>query len=169
MGVTQNAALNGSDTFSSTFNTATLSANGTPYTVEFSYGGDTDFSGATANEPLTVNRAASSFGGLVSNPIIPQGSPEMTRCGDLERQLPVARVCRRGKRFKITLEGITQNATLASNGSFSTEINSSSLTERGSPYTIAISYAGDADFKGTTGSESGYGCTRCGFIPPIHS
>jgi hypothetical protein len=54
-GVTQNAALDGGDNFSTTFATAGLSPAASPYTVAYGYGGDAAFAAASATGRLTVN------------------------------------------------------------------------------------------------------------------
>jgi adhesin/invasin len=53
-GITQNAALDSHDNFSTTFNTSALQAASSPYTIEFSYGGDIDFNGTTGSSKLGV-------------------------------------------------------------------------------------------------------------------
>ena len=52
----------------------------------------------------------------------------------------------------ITLNGVTQNAAIQANGSFSSSFNTSSLTPANSPLTITYSYAGDGNFNPAGGS-----------------
>jgi uncharacterized repeat protein (TIGR03803 family) len=56
-GVSQNAVLNTADGFSATFSTGTLSVAGSPYTINFAYAGNADYTGATGSSTLTVQKA----------------------------------------------------------------------------------------------------------------
>jgi hypothetical protein len=50
-----------------------------------------------------------------------------------------------GENIAVTLDGVTQQATIAADGSFSTTFNATAgLGVAGSPYTVTYSYAGDA-------------------------
>jgi Bacterial Ig-like domain (group 3)/Lamin Tail Domain/Divergent InlB B-repeat domain len=53
-GVTQNAAIQAGGNFSSTFATASLPPTNPPYTIAYSYGGDTNFNPASGAGTLTV-------------------------------------------------------------------------------------------------------------------
>ena len=57
-GVTQTAALDSNDHFSTTFDTHALNVVAGGYTIDFIYGGDSNFSAASATDSLTVNPAA---------------------------------------------------------------------------------------------------------------
>ena len=56
-GVTQSAAIGTGGAFSTTFDTSTLPASATPYTVTYSYAGDANFAAATTTSTLTVSQA----------------------------------------------------------------------------------------------------------------
>jgi hypothetical protein len=57
-GVTHNAKLDGSDNFSTTFNTSTLPVAGSPYAIGFAYAGDANFTtAAPGSSSLTVKPA----------------------------------------------------------------------------------------------------------------
>lgn len=66
-GVTQNAAVDGSGNFTTTFATGTLTVAGSPYTIGFSYAGDANFAAATASSTLTVAKAVAPH--LTVNPL----------------------------------------------------------------------------------------------------
>ncbi|MDQ3745210.1 MAG: hypothetical protein M3444_12575, partial [Acidobacteriota bacterium] len=53
-GVTQNAAIQAGGSFSSSFATASLPPTNPPYTIAYSYGGDTNFNPASGAGTLTV-------------------------------------------------------------------------------------------------------------------
>ncbi len=59
-----------------------------------------------------------------------------------------------GETVQVTLNGVTQSATLDSNDSFSTTFGTSALSVTGSPFTISFAYPGDAAFSGATGTSS---------------
>jgi hypothetical protein len=152
-GVTQNAMLGTNDNFLISFNTDTLGANGSPYTVEFNYAGDADFSGISGGGTLTVNRALPTFSGLTSAPSITQGSAQTIVSGTLNANAGGQNVPA-GETIRVTLNGVTQDAPLTSNDSFTTTFATTALTEASGPYPIAIAYAGDNDFGSASGSES---------------
>lgn len=56
-GVTQSAVFGAGGAFSTTFDTSTLSASATPYTVTYSYAGDASFAAASTTGTLTVGQA----------------------------------------------------------------------------------------------------------------
>ncbi len=151
-GVTQNAALGLNDSFSSSFYTGTLGANGSPYTIDFSYNGDADFAGASDTSMLKVNPSTPEFISL-SGPTIIQGSPSTTISGSL-LSLTGSQLVPGGETVQVTLGGVTQNATLASNDTFSTTFDTSALVVSSTPYPIDFSYGGDGNFNGATGKSS---------------
>jgi hypothetical protein len=56
-GVGQTATLDSNDDFSATFDTSSLGVSGSPYTIGFSYAGDTNFSPTSGTSTLTVQPA----------------------------------------------------------------------------------------------------------------
>jgi hypothetical protein len=56
-GITQSAALGAGGEFSTTFDTSTLGAAGSPYTIGYSYAGDGTYASASARGALTLSRA----------------------------------------------------------------------------------------------------------------
>ena len=137
-GVTQNATVSGG-TFSSTFDTAALGVAGSPYTVTYAYAGDGNLLPVSdASQTLTVTKAMPAFSAL-SGPTIVYGTVSTTLSGSIS-------LVPDGESVSITLDGVTQDATVAG-GTFSSTFNTSALGVAGSPYTITYAYAGDANLE----------------------
>ena len=133
----QTATVN-NGAFSSSFDTASLTVAGSPYTINYSYAGDGHLSAVNANTTLTVAWPAPVFSGL-SAPTITYGTPTTTLSGSVS-------LVPSGQQVSITLDGVVQTAAV-NNGTFSSTFNTSSLGVSGSPYTIAYAYAGDASLS----------------------
>ena len=54
----------------------------------------------------------------------------------------------------VSVGGVTVNAPIGANGRFTAAVPSGSLAASGTPYSVAFSYAGDANFAATNGSSS---------------
>jgi hypothetical protein len=147
-GVKQNAPLDGNDNFSTTFNTGSLTASSTPYSIGFSYSGDSNFTSITGSSTLTVNPATPTFSNL-SSPTITYGTTSTTISGTLDAN-SASQLVPPGETVQVTLNGVSQNATLTSNDTFSTTFNASSLAASPTPYTLGFSYEGDANFNAAT-------------------
>jgi hypothetical protein len=150
-GVTQNAALDSNDNFSTTFDSSTLSASSTPYTIYFSYPGDAGFASTSDSSTLTVSQATPSFSDL-SSPIIAYGQAT-TISGTLDANAGGSNVPA-GEAVKVTLNGVTQNAILDSNDNFSTPFNTGAIGASATPYNIGFSYTGDDNFASATDSST---------------
>ena len=137
-GVQQSATVSGG-AFSSTFNTSALTAAGSPYTITYSYAGDTNLSAVgNASETLTVTAAkATPVFGSLSAPSIVYGTATTMLSG-------VISLVPNGENVSITVGGVQQSATV-SGGAFSSSFNTSALGVAGSPYTISYSYGGDSN------------------------
>ena len=123
--------------FSSTFTTSALGVAGSPYTITYSYAGDTNLSAASnASETLTVTPAAPVFSSL-SAPSVAYGTATTILSGMIS-------LVPNGENVSITVNGVKQAATV-SGGAFSSSFNTSALGVAGSPYTITYSYTGDAN------------------------
>ncbi len=145
-GQTESAAINPSDgSFSAVFNTSTLGASTSPYTITYSYPGQNNFAAVTdTSQSLTVNQAVTTLSNLAA-PTIVYGTSTVTLSGSLQSNsvLPV------GQDVTVSLIGAngpvaSGTGTINSNGLFSVTIDTSAL-EAGS-YTIVYAYAGDANF-----------------------
>ena len=91
-----------------------------------------------------------SFSGL-SAPSITLGTNSATISGSLDANAGGQNVPS-GESVLITLDGITQAATLDSSDNFSATFSTTALGVGGSPYTISLSYIGDAIFDQANGS-----------------
>ena len=83
-----------------------------------------------------------SFSGL-QDPVITYGTPSVTFSGTLSNgsMFPPA-----GEDVAIALDGVTQQATIGSGGTFATTFATAGLAPTGSPYTVSYTYAGDATY-----------------------
>jgi len=90
------------------------------------------------------------FSGLTS-PSIVFGSPSVTLSATISNGSRVPA----GEAVAVSLDGVTQNATIQSDGSFSTTFTSSAaLTVAQSPLTINFAYAADATFAAETAASA---------------
>ncbi len=153
-GQTESAAINPSDgSFSAVFNTSTLGAATSPYTITYSYPGQNNFAAVTdTSQSLTVNQAVTTLSNLAA-PTIVYGTSTVTLSGSLESNsvLPV------GQDVTVSLIGVngpvaSGSGTINSNGLFSVTIDTAAL-EAGS-YTIEYAYAGDANFTAVTDTSN---------------
>lgn len=143
-GVTHSAALAPDGTFSSSFVTGGLVAG--PYPISFSYVGDAQTNAASASSTLVVAQATPSFSGL-SSPTIDIGDSPTVLGGTLTSSGPVPTGS-----VDITLNGVTQSAPLASDGTFSSSFDTSGLAP--GSYPVSFGYAGDGPNAAASGSST---------------
>jgi hypothetical protein len=132
------------------FDTGSLDAG--PYTILYSYAGDTNFQGTSdSSKLLTVSQATTSLSNL-SSPIIVYGTSSVTLSGTLSSNsiLPV------GQSVTATILGTngslaSGSGTIDSNGQFAIGIDTLGLSA--GSYTIQYSYAGDSNFASTSDSS----------------
>jgi hypothetical protein len=117
------------------------------YTVLASYAGSTGYTPAAAIAGITIAKASTAFSGLTDQQII-LGTGATTVSGQLNSNtiVPV------GQSIAITLDGMTQYATVAADGSFSATFATGALGV--GTYNIDYSYAGDANFDAASGAGS---------------
>jgi hypothetical protein len=128
------------------------------YTPDPGYGGPDSFqfevnNGYFDSSPATVSltvQVMPSLSGL-SSPTVINGTATTTLSGHLVTS-PLAPPA--GEVVSITLNNVTQLATLDGDGNFSATFNTAGLSVAGSPYTVSYSYAGDAAFTAATGSST---------------
>jgi hypothetical protein len=153
-GMTETAAINPNDgTFSAIFNTSGLGVSGSPYTITYSYAGQNNYAGVTdTSKSLTVTQATTTLSNL-SSPTVVIGTTSTTVSGKLGSNsvLPV------GQSVTVTLLGSNGSVTsgsgvIGSDGSFSASLNTAALPA--GSYTIQYSYAGDANFQGSSGTAT---------------
>jgi parallel beta-helix repeat protein len=125
----------------------TATANGSlgTFTVTASVSGPTD---STATFTLT-NVAPLFFTGIVSPQTVAEGS-NVTFSGVLSSSTgsPV------GETIAITVDGFTQDAIIASNGSFTTTFNTSDINASSAPYTVSYVYTSDGVNYGDASTTS---------------
>ena len=128
-GMQQSATVSGG-AFSSSFNTSTLGVNGSPYTITYSYGGDSNLTSASnTSETLAVTKATPVFSAL-SGPTIVQGTATTTFSGTIS-------LVPNGENVSITVNGVQQSAAV-SGGAFSSTFNTSALTAASRPTRSSI-------------------------------
>jgi hypothetical protein len=144
------AVLDDNDNFSLTLYGASSGILAVP--PVFYYAGDPDFAPASGTVSGPVVPVGTSFSNL-SAPTIAVGTASTTVSGHLASSSSGQNIPA-GESIAVTLAGVTQIATLDTNDDFSTTFATGSLTTSGSPYPIAFSYAGDADFTPATGQST---------------
>jgi Galactose oxidase, central domain len=161
--VTQMAAISATDgTFSSSFATQTFGHSSSPYTITYSYAGDSNFNAPTnGSGSLTVNKITPAFSNL-SSPTINYGDGPTTISGKIASGslYPTGSV-------SITVNSVTQMAAIsATDGTFSSSFATQTFGHSSSPYTITYSYAGDSNFNAPT---NGSGSLTVNKITPAFS
>jgi hypothetical protein len=105
--------------------------------------------GATAVSFNLTNQQQIAFSGLSDQSIV-YGTASVSFSGKIAdgAQVPA------GEDVGVTLNGITQQATIGSDGSFSTTFNDTAgLGVAGSPYTVGYSYSADGTFPATSATS----------------
>ena len=97
---------------------------------------------------VTVRKAASSVSGIAAPPV-ELGAPSVAVSGLVRsgEMIPTGTVTAR-------IGGASASGTVGSDGRFTVLVPAAALTVTGSPYTIAVSYGGDANFLGAAGTGS---------------
>jgi Bacterial Ig-like domain (group 3) len=119
--------------------TATANSTSGAYTVTASIG-----AGGTAEFSLD-NQTQPEFTGL-SDPSIAYGTSSVMISGTLAGGPPASS----GETVNITINGVTQLATIGSGGAFSTTFDTATLGVAGSPYSITYDYPGDVNYAFAT-------------------
>jgi len=136
----------------------TLSGNAASYTtsdltagshsVVAVYSGDSNFSGSTAPVFMqNVSLAAPAYSNLSAASTITYGAASVTFSGTITASTAIPPTT---EFVAITLNGVTLNAAISSNGNFASTFNTSNLPPPQSPYQVAYTYAGNADFSSIT-------------------
>jgi hypothetical protein len=149
-GQTESAAIDPTDgSFFAVFDTSTLDAAGSPYTITYSYPGQNSYAAVTdTSQSLTVNQAVTKLSNLAA-PTFVCGTSTVTLSGALKSNslLPV------GQDVTVTLIGAnglvaSATGTIDMNGLFSASINTAALGA--GSYTVEYAYAGDGNFTAAT-------------------
>jgi hypothetical protein len=117
-------------------------------TLTVSAAGTTDYNPATATVLLTVNKTQPVFSGL-NNANIVYHAGSVTLNGALTTPTAIPA----GQQVAITLNNVTQNAVVASNGSFNTTFNTAALPVSANGYTVSYSFAGSNDFAAASATS----------------
>lgn len=97
---------------------------------------------------ITVARAAPAFG-AIDSPTIEAGTSTVTINGSIAAGalIPPGSV-------SVSVNGVTVSTTIDGGGHFAAVVPTGGFTAAGSPYPIALSFAGDANFETATGSAT---------------
>jgi hypothetical protein len=132
--------------------TGTLLVAGSPYTITYSYAGDTNFNSASnSSTQLTVNNATPTFTGITSTSIS-YGTNSVALSGTIAAGTlyPPS-----GETITVTISSASGSGTIGANGAFTATVTGTgALLVAGSPYTIAYSYPGDANFNPASDSST---------------
>ncbi len=95
--------------------------------------------------------AASVFSSLTPSQSISVGTSSINLSGTISNagNFPPS-----GEMVAITINSVTQNATIGANGTFATAFNTSAIPASGTPYPITYSYPGDANFANGMNSST---------------
>ena len=145
-GITTTAPIGIGGAFSvPAFVTSAIPASATPYTITYSYAGDSDFTPATnTSTTLTVNKATTTFSTVSASQSITAGAASIGLSGTLSSGSlhPPA-----GETVTVTIDGLTQSTTTTgTGGTFTLNFTTSAIPASATPYTISYSYAGDTNF-----------------------
>jgi hypothetical protein len=152
-GVTESATIDPTNgDFSAVFNTSTLGVSNSPYTITYSYPGANNYAAVKdVSKSLTVVPATTTLINL-SSPTVVVATSTTTFSGTLSSNsvLPV------GQSVTVAIEGssgalASGSGTIGSNGQFAVTLDTGALPV--GAYTIQYSYAGDANFKGSSETE----------------
>jgi predicted extracellular nuclease len=143
-----NATANVSGSFSYTPGAGTLLNAGSaqPLLASFAPTDTTNYNPTSKNVQINVLKASPSFSDL-SSPTIGCHAASTSLSGKitLGSFVPTGSVA-------ITLNGVTQNAAIQPDGTFSSSFNTGSLTPVNSPLSINVSYGGDVNFNSASGT-----------------
>ncbi|MFD7402013.1 Ig-like domain repeat protein, partial [Streptomyces sp. NPDC059866] len=123
---------------------------GSPYTITATYGGDANFAGTTATDTQTVNQAATTAS-VTSAPDPSVVGEEVTVTATVTADAPGAGTPTGTVTVDFGDGSPAVTETLAG-GTVTTTHVYTDLS--GSPYTISVSYGGDANFAGTTATDT---------------
>jgi hypothetical protein len=152
-GITQGTTTTGTGgTFTMSFTTSAIPASATPYTITYSYGGDTNFGAATnTGTALTVNKATATFSAVTASQSITAGAASIPLGGTVSSgslHPPT------GDTVTVTVDNISQSTTTTTGGAFTMSFTTSAIPASATPYTISYSYAGDTNFTTATNSST---------------
>ena len=143
-----NATADVPGTFSYNPSSGTLlnAGSGQPLTASFTPTNAANYNATSRNVQINVLKATPSFSNL-SSPTIAYGTATTNLSGKIAfgTLIPTGGVV-------ITLNAVTQDATIGAGGNFSSSFATGSLAPVNPPYAITYSYAGDSNFNSASGS-----------------
>lgn len=115
-------------------------------TAAWSFAGNTNYNASTGTAAVVIAKATAAFSNL-SSPAIAFGASTTNLGGKLSlgALIPTGNV-------SITLNGVTQNAPIQADGSFSSSFATAALPPVTPPYNIVYSYPGDGNFNPASGA-----------------
>ncbi|MFF4492063.1 Ig-like domain-containing protein, partial [Streptomyces sp. NPDC001544] len=123
---------------------------GSPYTITATYGGDTDFAGATGTDTQTVGQAATTAT-VTSTPDPSVVGESVTVTATVSATAPGAGTPTGTVTFDFGDGSGTVPATVAGGVAAATHVYTDA---EGSPYTVTATYGGDTDFAGATATDT---------------
>lgn len=131
--------------FTTTLNTSTIPASATPYTINYSFAGDSNFNPTNdASTTLTITKATPTFSNLTILPTIVYGTPTISLSGKLTA--PTA-TPPNADSMTVSINGTASAPIALNNGMFTATLNTSTIPASATPYTITYSFAGDSNFN----------------------
>jgi 6-phosphogluconolactonase len=109
-------------------------------------------SSLTSSATVTVTQATPVFSGLTPSQTIPVGTASINLSGSISAPGPVYPPVEES--VSITIDDITQTASIAQNGTFSTTFPTSKIPASDTPYTINYSYPGDNNFANASNTAT---------------
>src|SRR5262249_9210344 len=131
------ATIDGVGNFHATISSSQIAASSTPYTITYSYAGDSNFKPATdSSTTLTVNKAATEFLGLSSQSMRYGENPGINLLGAIRSESSTT-AAPGGETMTITIGNVTDKVTVNDGGLFNVPLQIWRLLPASStPYTI---------------------------------
>ena len=145
-----NGIVAGTFTYSPSADTLLNTGNGQTLSASFAPTDSTDYSTATGQATVSVQQATPSFSGLTPSQAILSGIASIDLAGTIASNtsaIPPGSV-------SISIDGVTETATVQTDGSFNTAFNIQSIPASLTPYTITYAYTASTDFEAASDSST---------------
>jgi autotransporter-associated beta strand protein len=142
--------------FNFVFSLAGVAGSATPYTILYSYAGDSSLATAEDSSTSVTVRSIVMFSELTASQTIASGISNITLTGNLGGSDGFGPLFPgTGQTITVTINGDSQStATSDIVGDFSIDYSLSGIQASATPYTISYSYAGDNSLEGTTNATT---------------
>ncbi len=142
--------------FTLVFSLAEGAGSATPYSILYSYAGDSSLATATDSSTIVTVRSIVTFSELTASQAIASGISNITLTGNLGGSDGTGPLFPgSGQPITVTINGDAQTtATSDIMGDFSINYSLSGIQPSATPYTITYSYAGDTSLEGTTNANT---------------